>query len=130
VRLIRSDLAPRRVTKADRDAYKKRILEIEARMKAGGVIGRTDWSKTRFKDHMPPIEAMFISGNGDLWLSDSRVSPRDPQTWRIFDAKGIYVASVTLPARFEMSDADRTSVIGIYYDEDDEPEMRAYAIAN
>jgi hypothetical protein len=83
----------------------------------------------RFAEYAPALGALEISENGDVWVSDfherigrygpgSMTAPARPVNWHVFDRRGRWLATVTLPPRFVPYDFSRTAIAGITFDED------------
>jgi hypothetical protein len=63
---------------------------------------------------------------GEGW-GQSRVLST-PTAWRVFDPSGIWLGTVTLPARFNPMDIGKDYVLGLWRDEDDVEHIRIYRL--
>lgn len=80
-----------------------------------------------FPATVPPYSAMQVDSRGYLWLKDYAIPGTEgPQQWRVFDHEGKLLGQVGMPPGLGVSDIDDHSVIGVWVDELDVPEVRVY----
>ncbi len=90
---------------------------------------------------LPAFSALLLDRLGRVWARspaaiDAAVAgslndyPIGPSTWSVFDANGIWLSDVTMPARFSPTDIGANYVLGIARDDDDMPTVVRFTLRN
>jgi hypothetical protein len=93
----------------------------------------------RFADVAPVLGNLEVAENGDVWVSDfyerigrggpgSLVAPARPVPWHVFDRRGRWLSTVTLPPMFVPYHFSRTAIAGVSFDEDDVERVTVWGI--
>jgi hypothetical protein len=68
-------------------------------------------------EYLPPYASVLVDGAGRIWVA-SPTAPADTTTeWRLFDATGLYVATLPLPPRARLLDAAEDEILVLLFDE-------------
>jgi hypothetical protein len=124
IRLIRPNV---RLTQLEIDQYiddeVRRATSDNERRRLRWVYGDMD-----FPEHLPPYSAFVADADGLLWIQDYPRSGAVEVTWRVFEASGVYVASVKTPNRLRVFEIGGDYVLGLWKDELDVEHVRLYAL--
>lgn len=138
VRSIRRTHTPVPVTEAAKSAYRAHVskspgegegpLSPEMRARLERAL-----ASAQFADHFPAVASLLADRTGNLWVQryDPLVALRTPgpvrvqtiaapTTWDVFDARGRWLTTVRLPARFTPQEIGADYVAGVARNEDDE----------
>ena len=77
---------------------------------------------------MPPVGRMLHDARGRLWAMDFLASFDTVATWRVFDLEGRQLGVVRMPAALTVHEIGADWVLGVFRNEDDVEEVRAYAL--
>lgn len=127
LRLVRLAVPQRPVTAEDVEA---RIEQTTSTIADAGARQRVAAGLRELPtpEHMPTIARLVVDDEGRLWAMDF-LAPRDTAaTWRVFDADGGYLGSVRMPRTFTVHEIGAGRVLGVYRDENDVEQVRAYAL--
>lgn len=121
---------PERVTQAEVDS----VLDARAGpMGERGFLGATEAQAREWAErtlHRPPFKSlvreMTVGRDGSIWLQ--RTVEADSASWLVLDASGAPSAEVTLPAGFDLLEADRGHVWGQERDDLDVPYLVRYQV--
>ncbi len=119
---------PVEVTAADRDAHRRRAVEVKSR--AVGVGGRAggmqqpgrQFTDAEFPRQMPPFiaRAVIASPDGEIWVGRSHPGRAKDWQYDVFSAAGRSLGSVTLPVGSSVVGFGRGTVYVARTDPDDE----------
>lgn len=138
---IRRAWSPRKVTKADIDAY---VIEWGKRwIKTTGAQAekeRADLRDDRYASTVPAFSQFLADGTGRLWVREAHLAdapgagqlnttPLVPSTWSVFDPSGRWLGDVTMPARFLPRDIGADYVVGTALDADNVETVVMYRLA-
>ena len=153
-RSIRRDFAGRRLTDEDVAAVRSAVLavidtlpmpedrrpgersSINARLDAQERLPRPDF--------LSPFVDLLVSPDGSFWAQLQTLSPAQAEVgqmygsrfqfpeeetrWDLFDAAGVFVGSVRLPARFRAEVVTGSEVVGVWADDLDVEYVVRYEI--
>jgi hypothetical protein len=126
------------VTAADKDEFKKAYALAMRAQPPENVKRALDL--VQFAQERSAFGRFVPSTSGELWVGEFVVlesfipgrrgtaTPQKPTTWSVVGSDGLWVADVTLPARFALLDASRDYVTGIELDADDVESVVVYRI--
>jgi hypothetical protein len=97
--LLRAAWTPRRVSPADVREYWARMVTLGGRTDAAEAEAQRE--RIPYPATLPPYEGLVVDARGALWIKDAQPPAGwdDPDTWRIYSARGTPLASIELPAR-------------------------------
>jgi hypothetical protein len=75
--------------------------------------GMAEWGAA---DYYPSISNMLTDPDGYIWVEQWKLKPSDASTWHVFDDKGEWLGSVTLPTHFRAKAVTTHSVAGVLQD--------------
>jgi hypothetical protein len=87
---------------------------------------------------LPPYQGLLAAPSGELWVGSYRgpvplfaagALPWPPQSWRVFDAEGLVIATVETPARFRTMALLPGGVVGVFEDDLGIESVRVYALS-
>ena len=125
-RLVRVAGAERPVAPADLDAHVARVTDgMEAAQRQGVEEGLR---ALPLPSRMPSVGRMLHDAQGRLWAMDF-VAPSDTvATWRVFDPEGRQLGVVRTPTALTVHEIGADWLLGVFRNEDDVEEVRAYAL--
>jgi hypothetical protein len=125
--LIRVPLPARRPARGD---IENRIEERLRQLPPGPARDRTlaSFRAMPAPERRPVVQGLVASSSGELWVSPSQSAAVDSVTWHVFDREGRLSATITTPARFQITEVSADRVIGIWRNELDVESVRVYAI--
>jgi hypothetical protein len=138
--LALSGLTPVAVSDADREAYfNDRYVANQGMPRARlDAMVNAMRSETEFANTMGNFGALVASRDGLLWVGppsneDWRPTapnplPDRPTRWRIYSRAGVWIANVTLPARFRLFEAGANYVAGVTGDDDGQEVIVVYEV--
>ncbi len=131
LRLINVQQEPRKVTPEDIARYK------EGRRQASAQSGRPPQVRQllersleamSFPETLPAYNEIRADPEGNLWVSDYRITPDDPGRWTVFDPEGRMLGTVATPERMRVLDIGRDYVLGAWADDMDVEHVRMFAL--
>lgn len=142
-RMIRAPWTPVPVRASDREAYRQFLTGLGA--EGGGPVDPRLAAQrlrlleaTEFARHLPAYQQLIVDRERNVWVSEARAErfvtqgfarvPSAPTPWRVFDRQGIWLGTVTMPARFRPMDIGREFVLGLWRDADDVEHVRLYRL--
>jgi hypothetical protein len=78
----------------------------------------------------PAYARLLVDWTDNLWIEDYPVPGQDIRTWSIYAPSGTQVATIELPKNFQLLEAGKDYVLGIWRDEDGVQYVREYAFAH
>jgi hypothetical protein len=126
------------VTAADKEEFKKAYALAMRASPPDRIKAALD--AVQFAQERSAFGRFVPSTSGELWVGEFVVlesfipgrrgtaTPQRPTTWSVLGSDGMWVADVTLPARFSLLDAGRDYVAGIELDDDDVESVVVYRI--
>lgn len=66
---------------------------------------------------LPAWAGMLFDSRGCIWARHAPFPGRDHERWDVLDPSGLHLGVVELPPRFELTDVDQTSALGIGADD-------------
>ena len=81
-----------------------------------------------FPEHLPAYSAFVADAEGLLWIQDHPRPGAVEVTWRVFEANGVYVASVITPNSLRVFEIGGDYVLGLWRDEDEVEYVRLYGL--
>lgn len=125
-RLVRVAGGERPVTPADLDAHVSRVTEgMDAQRRQGVEEGLR---ALPLPSRMPSVGRMLHDAQGRLWAMDFAASFDTVATWRVFDPDGRQLGVVRTPTALTVHEIGADWVLGVFRNEDDVEEVRAYAL--
>ncbi|HEU4631543.1 MAG TPA: hypothetical protein VFS08_17445 [Gemmatimonadaceae bacterium] len=127
LRLVRVPGLERRVASEDVEAHIERVTagttDPAARQRRAAGLRALP-----VRERMPAVAQLVVDDAGRLWAMDF-LAPRDSAaTWRVFDAEGGYLGTVSMPRTFTVHEIADDRVLGVYRDENDVEQVRVYAL--
>ncbi len=101
---------------------------IERFLAPGTAASRAWYRDMEFPERLPVMSALLVDDEGNLWIREHALDPREAATWQVYDSGGAHLATVRMPAGFIASDVAATGVLGIWRDEYDVDHVRVYAL--
>lgn len=135
-----SGLLPVPVSDVDREAYFNDSYVANQGMPRDRLDAMVNAmrSETDFANTMGSFGALIASRDGLLWVGppsneDWRPTapnplPDRPTRWRIYSRAGVWIANVTLPARFRLFEAGANYVAGVTGDDDGQEVIVVYEV--
>lgn len=77
---------------------------------------------------LPPITEVVAGRDGTVWLKREAFE-REQVDWMVLDARGEVIATLRLPAKLQVHQADRRNVWGVLPDEMDVPQVIRYRVS-
>ncbi|HUE97045.1 MAG TPA: hypothetical protein VMN39_10315 [Longimicrobiaceae bacterium] len=126
VRIVRWPDQDRRVTQADREAYRRGRLAMEEtedeRRGIESMIDGSEWSET-----LPTLAGLRSDPGGGFWVRlYQRVGQDDPPLWWTFGGDGVFQGTVHLPEDFELHEIGSDYLLGLARDELGVAQVRVY----
>lgn len=144
VRVLRRASEPRPVTEADREAYRTHTVRAALSDPYHPTTREAVERRVReavFAETFPAFHTLLVDRTGHLWVKsydhrDALINPGPsstqtidvPTTWDVFDAGGLWLSTVELPARFTPLEIGDDYVAGLARDEDDVEHVRLYRL--
>lgn len=139
-RIIRRAWTPRSLTAADLDTYVDAWMTTWS-TETGAKRDRERLAQINapYPDALPAFSDLLASASGELWLRDPSLvgAPAcwclsglsdTPSTWTVFDASGVWLGTVRMPARFTPSEVGTDYVLGYLRDTANAPRVVMYRI--
>jgi hypothetical protein len=129
LRLARLPGEMRRVTAEDVEARIEQttsaVTDAGARQRAAAGL-----RELPVPERMPAIARLLVDDEDRLWAMDF-LAPRDTvATWRVLDADGGYLGTVSVPRTLTVHEIASGQVLGVFRDENDVEQVRAYAMVS
>jgi hypothetical protein len=143
--IVRAPWTPKPVTRDDAERFKEHTINLQA--EGGGAVParllaqrRQMMDEVQFARNLPAYQHLVVDADRNLWVRDTYVEwylgegwgqsrvLSTPTAWRVFDPSGIWLGTVTLPARFNPMDIGKDYVLGLWRDEDDVEHIRIYRL--
>ncbi len=121
--IITQSLAPVRADQAAKDSVRKSLT-------AGQTlpVDVQRWiDELPIPDWFPPVERLLLGADGTVWVKEHQDRGL-PQRWRVFNAWGREIRSVTLPGGVDVRWARLDSIWAVQEDADGAEELVRYAI--
>ena len=126
LRIVRRAGEPRRVSEAEREAFRRAWREG-----GGGQLGAADverlLAEMPFPATHPAFTGMHVDAAGRLWLRETG-GAESASRWAIFDAEGRLAGTVVVPERVELLDARDGHVVGRWTDDDGVEFVHVYRV--
>lgn len=114
-------------------AYDTNPIGVATRELDGHAADMADHVARPFLDGAPyvwpPLTGLAVDDDGRIWAG-VRKEDRTTWEWAAFSPEGSHVASVELPANFEVKAVRDRRLVGIALDELGVPEVRAYRVVS
>jgi hypothetical protein len=81
-------------------------------------------------DNYPAYGRLLVDLTDNLWVQDYPVPGEKIRTWTVYTSTGNKLAVVALPAAFQLLEADKDFVFGIWRDDDGVQSVRQYSLAH
>ncbi len=126
VQVLRASVPRHRITDADRELEKTRIMafyEMETAPK--------DFLKSAPRARFLPAFGRFeLDASGRLWVEDAPRADTEGSQWYIFDTDWMFLGVISLPARFALRHIYDDGVLGIARDADGVESVAFYPFTN
>jgi len=141
-RILRRPWEPRPVSAEDRSAFEdSRLTFPEGRQPPPPILefNRQVVEAMVFPENHPPLDRMLGDADGNLWVQlhvphremlRGRYPPipADSTVWDVFNQRGAWLGSISLPGRFFVTSIGRDRLVGIWLGEFDVEYVRVYGI--
>jgi len=129
VRRIRRDWLPTEVTSSHREAYSRELADQGEGNPRLQAAYRQLADEMIYPDAHPAFDRIVPGASGMVWVRRAQVEPPwsqaidytpvrpHPTEWDVFDADGIWLTTVTLPARFRLMDVASEYAAGVAKDD-------------
>jgi hypothetical protein len=115
------------LTPSDVAAYRQEQLDRAPSPHHRTQLERS-FSKTPAPATMPAFGALRVDDMGALWIQEYRRPGADSVRWRVVSVGGAAVATLEVPANFEITDIRGDRVAGIWRDESDVETVRVFQL--
>jgi hypothetical protein len=120
---IRRPLQPMRVTQQVLDDLSRRANATS--IERGEVVRAP---RPAHADFFPAFDGLLADRTGNLWVQEYHWDATLPKQYAVFDTRGVWLTSVSMPPRFTPLFIDRDRVVGRWLDPDDVEYVRVYRI--
>jgi hypothetical protein len=127
---VRRHHRPVRVTAADVEDYKERLITLAGATDAAAAERRRMLDAAPYPATMPALDGLIVDAEQNVWVRETR-RPRDwdnDATWSVFDPDGRFIATVQTPPRFTILQIGHDWVLGAAMAEDDVEHIRVYRL--
>jgi hypothetical protein len=77
---------------------------------------------------LPAFERIETDAEGNLWVQQFQRPGQAEHEWTVFDPRGVWLGSIELPARLEVTDISGDAILGIARDDLGVERIHAYAL--
>lgn len=92
-----------------------------AQIEALRAQARSELDRVQRPEELPALAGLLLDREGNLWAREHDAGGVLPALWHVFDADGLWLTSVRLPARFRLHDIGPDWLLGVMRDEADVP---------
>jgi hypothetical protein len=122
-RIVRRAVEPVPVRGAYLDSL-RRVRTAEYGAGSGRELDRID-----VPERLPAFERLLVDDGGHLWVQRTAWPGAVQPEWDVFDADGVMLGTVHMPAGFRATHVGAGFVLGVWKDEDDVEYVRMYGLA-
>jgi hypothetical protein len=127
--LIRRRHEPRRVTEEEVAETRARLTEmLEGQANPFAAQFQEAYAKVSYPETMPAFAELLVDRDGNLWVADAVASQREVHHWSVFDRDGVWLGSVTTPARLNVREIGPDYVLGSASDDLETERVLMYAL--
>lgn len=140
VRRIQRDWVPAQITSSHRQAYNRSLVEQGEGDPRLEEAYRQLAEDMIYPDSHPAFDRIVPDASGRLWVQRPQVEPPwseaidynpvrpHPSDWDLFDADGVWLGTLTLPARFRVMDVGTDYVAGVAKDDLDVEKVQVWGL--
>jgi len=125
--ILRRQVAARSVTRADIEAYKevdrRRLVDAQYRQQMERLL-----AEMPYPDAMPAFGALQTDAEENLWVSEYQMPGADSARWSVYAPDGAPMATVTVPAEFQITQIGSDFVCGRWQDDVGVEHVRVYRL--
>lgn len=128
VRTVRGSLPRRRVTAAQIAGY----VEDQVARRRGRGDQRTQrqfYRSLQYPETLPAYGRLLVDPMDNLWVEEYRPPGDSVGRWHVYGPTGWYVGAVNMPEGFDLLEAGRDYVLGVWRNPDQVEFVRLYALS-